>query len=155
MPEKNETDPVTDDEWLFRRVHETRFRTSKTPFVSPGAFEPRTSGDQADVDGISLFRAACLDKPGDVLVLIVDSKKRDSNGIVKISVGEIRALGLSVVSTPLEEIRGHVSIPELSSGAFADMEQKAQCKLWMNKLADLASPENRIVLDPIPMIPRN
>lgn len=155
MPLKEETEPIADDEWLYRRVHTTRFRTAKTPFVSPGAFEPRTKGDHPDTDGISLFRAACLNEAGDILVLIEDPGKRIENGVVKVSVREFKSLGLSVVSTPRDNIFGHVSIPELSAGAYAEKSTRQKCKKWMTDLAELASPTDRIVLAPDPMNPRN
>lgn len=155
MPKKQETEPISDEEWLYRRIHATRFRTNQSPYVSPSAFEPRTKGDDQDVDGISLFRADCLEQAADILDLIADSEKRNANGIVKILVAEIRAIGLSVISTPRKQIRGHVSIPELSSIAFRDSVLRQKCKDWMHRLATLASPEERIVLQPLPMNPRN
>lgn len=155
MPPKKEEESIADDEWLYRRVHTNRFRTAKVPFVSPSAFEPRAKGDQPDEDGISLFRAACLEDAGEILALIDDAEKRNANGIVKITVGELKSLGLSVVSTRSDDISGHVSIPQLSSRAFSDAALRPQCKKWMTELAELASPADRVVLKPIPMNPRN
>jgi hypothetical protein len=57
---KHEFDPVTDDEWLLRRVHRQYFRNDPNLLISPSAFEPRVKGREPDVDGISLFRLACL-----------------------------------------------------------------------------------------------
>ncbi|MBX3419384.1 MAG: hypothetical protein KF851_17400 [Pirellulaceae bacterium] len=155
MPKKEEAEPIADDEWLYRRVYADRFRTNKTPYVSPGAFEPRVKGSEQDVDGISLYRADCLDKADDILALIHDSAKRKINGIVKVLVSEIRSIGLSVNSTPRDEIRGHVSIPELSSTAFSDKNKRPKCKEWVFRLAGFASSDERIVVQPIPMNPRN
>ena len=149
MPLKDETEPITDDEWLYRRVHATRFRTARTPFVSPGAFEPIIKGNYPDIDGISLFRADCLSSAEDVLASISDPKKRKANGVVKLQVSELKSLGLSVEFTPDDTIRGHVSIPELSADAF--VEERARCKELMNKLAEMASPEERIVVEPDPL----
>lgn len=53
---KSEDDPITDDEWLLRRVRVEKFRTNKLPVVSPNAFEPRIRGRDPDGDGISLHR---------------------------------------------------------------------------------------------------
>lgn len=154
MARKKETDPLDDDEWLFRRVHADRFRTDKSPYVSPGAFEPRVRGNQPDVDGISLFRADCLEQPSQILELIVDPEKRRKNGVVKVLVAEVRGLGLSIVLTPRDDIPGHVSIAELSSETFADKEKRPECKLKMTDLAKLSSSESRIVLEPTPVNPR-
>ena len=60
MTLKDENDPITPDEWFLRRVHCDKFRTDKTPLISPNAFEPRIKGRDPDKDGISLFRCAVL-----------------------------------------------------------------------------------------------
>lgn len=69
---KQESDPITPDEWLIRRVHLDQFRTGKDPYVSPKAFRPRVNGDQPDTDGISLFRLTCLRDEHDILEMIAD-----------------------------------------------------------------------------------
>ena len=155
MPKKFETEPISDDEWLFRRVHTSRFRTNKTPYVSPGAFEPRVKGNDPDDDGISLFRSDCLETAEEILAQIHDAEKRNANGIVKLLVSEVKAIGLTVIATPREGIRGHVSIPEMSSQAFSHKDSRLRCEEWMYRLAEFASPEDRIVVPPIPLNPRN
>ncbi len=151
MPLKKESEPITSDEWLYRRVHADRFRTDKTPFVSPGAFEPRVKGRNADTDGISLFRAACLESAHEITALVADLEKRRKIGVVKVLVAEVETLGITVLPTKFEGISGHVSLPELSADAYKDKMTKPQCKLWMNELAKLVSPEERIVIDTDPM----
>jgi hypothetical protein len=64
---KSEHDPITDEEWLLRRVRKEQFRTEKTPIISPNAFEPRIKGQDPDTDGISLYRAQCLSDPGEAV----------------------------------------------------------------------------------------
>lgn len=145
---KTEIDPIQDGELLYRRVHKDRFRNQKTPYISPTAFEPRTSGREPDTDGISLFRADCLERPQHLLNSIADPDKRAANGIVAVSVAELHDLNLSVVSTPREDIVGHVSIPELSAAAMLNPETKEQCRIWMLELAKISSRDDRIILDP-------
>ena len=70
---KSETDPITDDEWLMRRVRIERFRDDKTPFILPGAFEPRIKGREPDIDGISLYREECLANPEEILSAVIPS----------------------------------------------------------------------------------
>jgi hypothetical protein len=41
---KSETEPISDDEWLLRRIRVERFRLDKTPLISPDAFARRTKG---------------------------------------------------------------------------------------------------------------
>ncbi len=91
---KDESEPVTSDEWLIRRVHEVSFRTEKTSYISP----------------------------------------------------EIEALEMSVIPTAIDEIPGHVSIPELDVAAWN--ERRPLCKKRMDRLAEIVSQDYRILRDP-------
>ena len=83
--------------------------------------------------GISLFRAACLNHPDDILAHVKPEKLHE-NGIVRISVGFLRSIGLSVESKPIDEIMGHVVIPELNA-----MDYSADRKRFDNVKELLAS----------------
>lgn len=120
MP-KQESEEISDDEWLLRRVRRERFRPSQIPVIAPAAFEPRIKGRDPDVDGISLFREACLNSVED-LVAIVVPEKRNLEGIVRIRVGAIRAMGLTIDSRPISSIPGHVVLREVNSAALAARE---------------------------------
>lgn len=146
---RHESEPITDDEWLFRRVHHDRFRSDRVPFVSPDAFEPRVGGREPNVDGISLFRADCLESTDDLLNLIKDPEKRSKIGVVAVTAREVRELGLTIQSTPRQGISGHVSLAEMSAAAMKTSEGKAKCKKWMLALATLASPKDRIIRPPL------
>ena len=119
MSKKRESDPISEDELLVRRVRGERFRSEKVPFVSPSAFEPRTSGDFPDVDGISLYRLDCLESVLDALRTISDDMKRQQTGVVSIQVLEvrsIRSMQLTVAESYEDELKpdriaGHVVIP--------------------------------------------
>jgi hypothetical protein len=102
---KDETDPIADDEWLLRRVRIEKFRTDKNPVISPNAFEPRIKGRDPDTDGISFYRAACLNDPSEVLATIA-SERRHEYGIVRISVSLLKSLQLSVQSNRMSESGG-------------------------------------------------
>ncbi len=145
---KKETDPIAPDEWLIRRVHRDQFRTGKDPYVSPKAFRPRVKGDQPDTDGISLFRLACLRDENDILEMISDEQKRKAIGFVRVQVAELSNLGLTVRRTPIEAIRGHVSIPEMDVDAMSDPDKRSQINERMDKLAKLTSQDDRILRDP-------
>ena len=114
---KSEDDPITDDEWLLRRVRVERVRTDQTPLVSPNAFEPRIKGRDRDTDGISLYRAACVGDPSDILAT-VDPGRRHEYGIVRIPVSLVESLAFSVRSVPVDEIKGHVTIPQLNADDY-------------------------------------
>ena len=144
---KSESDAITDEEWLLRRVHRDRFRTGKTPFISPGAFEPRLPGKSRDpdCDGISLYRESCLADPESCL-LPVATEKRSEWGIVRILAAEIRRLGMSMNAAHDEQIPGHVVIPELSASAF--VVDRDGCKKRMHDMAVAAGAEINVVSKP-------
>lgn len=143
---KSEAEPITDDEWLFRRVRKEQFRTDKVPLISPNAFEPRIKGRDPDTDGISLYRAECLADPDEALATIA-AGQRHEYGIVRISVSFIlKALGLSVTSKPDQRAKGHVVIPELNSTDY--QIDKARFIPIKEKLAVEASKAGNIVKQP-------
>jgi hypothetical protein len=133
---KLECEPITDDEWLLRRVWHDRFCTSKVPIISRGAFEPRIKGRDPDTTGISLYRSACLSTADEILELIPEDK-RDATGIVRIRVGELKALGLSVRPEPSQQIAGHVIIPELNATDY--QKNKPVLAAVGLRLAEIAS----------------
>jgi hypothetical protein len=144
---KAETDPITDDEWLLRRVHFEKFKTDEVPIITPSAFDPRIKGRDPDTDGISLFREACLADPVEVLATI-PSDNRHLQGIVRVAVSFIKSLGLSVESKPDERVKGHVVIPELNAAAYK--ANKARFTPIKLSLATEASKEENIVRWPDP-----
>jgi len=113
---KLETEPISDDEWLLRRVHIQMFRTDVTP-LSPNAFRPVTKGTHVDNAGISLFREACQQNSEDILRLMSPERQAD-NGIVRLRVSDLKKIKLSVVADPISDIPGHVVIPELNAQVY-------------------------------------
>jgi len=114
---KADSDPISDDEWFLRRIHVDRFRNQDGVLeVTANAFEPRFKGRDPDTDGISLYRAACLDNPEEILKFVPE-EKWPNNGIVRISKGHLIKLGLSIFPCPDPKapIPGHVVIPELNA----------------------------------------
>jgi hypothetical protein len=144
---KSEDDPITDDEWLLRRVRVEMFRTSKVPVISPNAFEPRIKGRDPDMDGISLYRAACLADPSEVLATITPERLHEY-GIVRIQVSFLKSLDLTVLNKPDQRVKGHVVIPELNAGGYeSDKARFTPIKL---QLATEASKEENILRHPQP-----
>ena len=142
---KSEDDPVTDDEWLLRRVRVEQFRTDKLPVISPNAFEPRIKGRDPDTDGISLYRATCLADPSDILATI-SSERLHEYGIVRLQVSFLKSLNLTVLSKPDDRVKGHVVIPELNSGNYES--DKARFTAIKVKLAAEASKDENILRQP-------
>ena len=141
---KPENDPITDDEWILRRVHKVDFPTPSIPGVAPKAFRPRTKGD-IDTDGISVYRASCVADPVEILAA-VPSDKLHEQGIVRLSVTFLNTLGLTVVPAPEPPIPGHVVIPELNADAYTT--DKKRILAIMEKLATEASKDENMVKRP-------
>ena len=118
---KLETEAVSSDEFVLRCIWGQYFDPALPLPIRERAFSPRSD----EGDGISVFRLACVAAAEDVLSVFAESK-RDSYGITMLSVGDLAALGLSVVSSPITGVAGHAVIPELNSDRC-----KAD-KLWCN-----------------------
>ena len=143
---KSETDPITDNEYLLRRVRLKRFRTSDIPIISPNAFEPRTKGRDIDTEGISLYRESCLSNPVDILATVSEERVGEY-GIVRIPVACLKSLGLTAHPSPDPLIPGHVVIPELNSTDYSNCKSAfTSIKL---ELARLASEDGHIVRYPV------
>ncbi|MCS7167271.1 MAG: hypothetical protein RMI91_11630 [Gemmatales bacterium] len=142
---KQEHEPISGDEWLLRRVHRQYFRPGQFMVISPNAFEPRVRGRAPDTDGISLFRAACLSRPEEVLSPITPNKRKDY-GVVRISVRFIKSLGLNVVSRPVPDLPGHVVIPELNAYDYA--ANKSRFTPIKMRLAEEASQRGNTLIWP-------
>lgn len=138
--QKAESEPISEDEVLWRRVRREKFRSDQTPALSYKAFEPRIKGREPDVDGISLFRASCLSSP------TVIRGNPNENGIVQIPVVAIRRMGLTVVSSPTEAVPGHVVIQEINAAGW--VSSKDRLRMIVEELALIASEPGNIVLRP-------
>jgi hypothetical protein len=127
---KAETDPITADEWLIRLVWETKVKKQE-PLIAAAAFEPLSN----DVDGLSLFRRACLTDPADALLVIAE-EKRPRYAIVQVPVSELTTLSLSVRPAPIPTVSGHVVVPEINITDYtADKAQFAPIKLRLAEVA--------------------
>ena len=78
----------------------------------------------------------------DILATVAEDKRPDQ-GIVRISVGDLRRLNLSVVSKPDARVLGHVVIPQVNSEDYA--EAKGNYTSILLDLATLASQVENIV----------
>jgi hypothetical protein len=142
---KSESEPVSEDEWLLRRVRKERVKRNRVPMIGPAAFEPRINGRDPDVDGISLFRLACLN---DVMELIenIAPEKRTLQGIVRVPVALIRSLGLTIDVKPVSFVPGHVVLREINASAFANREDWLPAVL--EELAKAASEPGNVLIWP-------
>lgn len=153
---KAETDPITPDEFFIRRIHKSKLRAGKSPYVSPNAFEPRLPEPNVkdpDTDGISLYREACLQSPEEVLANVSEEKRR-AIGLVRVSgslvLGELK---LEVISSQTD-IRGHVVIRDIRCETYTDKSGgQERCKRLMLRLAEEASREENMVRIPPDLTP--
>jgi hypothetical protein len=133
---KQENEPVSPDELLIRLIWKDHYDPNEEVVIQMGAFRPKKN----EVDGISVFRAACLKDPEDALAVIAE-EKRDKYGIVLLPVRELTALGLSVHSARIEEIAGHAVLPELNVDAV-----KVAKDHWHYVMMQLAALANQHVV---------
>ena len=106
---KSETEPVTPDEFVIRLIWHFNYTVGMPLPISYKAFAPKKD----EIDGISVFRAACIADPVDVLA-VIDPDKRNLYCVALLNVGDIENLGLSVQSAPIDRISGHAVLPELN-----------------------------------------
>ncbi len=129
---KDEDEPVTPDESVVRLVWGAFLRPGEPVPVQPVAFKPRDD----ETDGISVFRAACLNDPKDALAAMTPDK-RARYAIAVIPVAELLALGLSVKPAKIDAVPGHAVIPELNITAVKS--DRAWWKVLQLQLVELAA----------------
>ena len=137
MPEST---PGIENRAVLRRVHRNQFDPARDPPIMRGAFNPGPD----DTDGLSVY----LEGDGGCTAeqLSQSGRKPGEYYIVRFSIAELLALGISVRSTPQfdPDLPGHCSLPELS---VEFKQQKPENVREMQKsLLILAT--GRIVLSP-------
>jgi hypothetical protein len=146
---KPETDPIEENEWLLRRVRKELFFELADLKVSPDAFKPRVRSPKVrdpDIEGISLYREACLATPSDILATVPVDKQHEY-AIVRVPVSLVTSLNLSVVLQLDSRVLGHVVIPELNADDYtANKARFAPIKL---QLATVASEAHNILRRPV------
>jgi hypothetical protein len=127
MSQADPSDPIDDEEYLYRRVP-VKMGWVRDQSVDPHAFRPNPN----DITGLSLERAR-LASPEDA------ARGRGSSGyyIARIKCKDIRDLGLAVAPTPSDDRPGHVELP----GLTYENRKSDQAEEWQVQLADLATNE--------------
>ncbi len=137
---KKQDEPVEDDECVLRLIWWSFlvYDDKGLARIAPAAFKPKKN----EIEGISVFREACLDSPDQVLE-VISPEKRSLYAIARLKVADLLALGLSVKPDPIQRVSGHAVIPELSisiqmdeTGKWTDM-QKRLAVLAFNSLERL------------------
>ncbi|HVK16287.1 MAG TPA: hypothetical protein VM533_05015 [Fimbriiglobus sp.] len=129
---KDEGEPVTPDEFVIRLIWWDFYDATADPVLHPKAFLPKPS----ETDGISVFRAACLSDPTEVLAVIAE-EKRGKYAVAMLPVSEVVAVGLTVQPAKIDAIPGHTVLPELNATAVG--ADRPRWKLVQKRLAEIAS----------------
>lgn len=151
---KAETDPISPDEFLLRRVHMSKFKSANPPVVIPNAFEPMMppKARKPDTTGISLHRESCLNAPEHSLSEI-PLEKRGANGLVRLRVSVLVELGVTLIpeKDPESTVPGHVVLHDLRCDEYT--RDLKSCKRLMEKLAAEANRPENIVRIPPSLLP--
>lgn len=132
MRRATEENPVSDDEYVYRRVLRTWYYGSELSArdrVDRQAFQPT----KKDINGLSVYRASFVQP---------EALDRDSAGdpgryyVARLAVATIRELDLTVVPDPMQGLPSHALVPEIRDGLKG--ERKNWSKEMQLKLARLA-----------------
>ncbi len=128
-----ESDPVSQDEFILRLVWHAFYLDGDPMPVKPRAFYPRAD----ESTGISVFRAACVGPPADILMVLPKAENRPLYVIAALAVSDLKQMGLTVTPDPIPAVPGHAVLTELNAAAWA-ADQYAW-KAVADELARLAS----------------
>lgn len=103
MPAADESEPISDDEILYRRVP-VSMEWIDAHGVSAEAFAPRKD----DLSGLSVFRAKFLS-----LEEAARGASRQGYYILELSAGDLRGAGIDILPAPIADKAGHAEIPAL------------------------------------------
>ena len=104
MPGEDETDPVDDEELLFRRIPAS-MRWYTEGELSPEAFDPRTN----ETTGISFYRAKFKS-----LQQAAKGKSKGGYYVAVLRAGDLRNHGIRVVPRTALGDPGHAELPDLT-----------------------------------------
>ncbi|NQT41348.1 MAG: hypothetical protein HQ581_27920 [Planctomycetes bacterium] len=127
MPADDGTEPIADEELLYRRIPAAWYDPDVDPSVALDAFRPRKD----DVTGLSICRAkyksaeeaAASERPGKIYFIAV------------LRAGDLRRCGMEVVPRPLEGDPGHAEISSLNYRRRRDKNVIEWKKLLAHDLA--------------------
>jgi hypothetical protein len=107
MPVANGTEPISDDELLYRRVpvSQSWYNRDQTPSLSPEAFRPQ----QHDMTGLSVARAKYK---------TIEEAAQGQEGkfyyVAVLRAGDLRSSGIRVEPRPRKGDLGHAELPDMT-----------------------------------------
>ena len=132
---KDQYSPVSDDEFLLRRVPANfdYINHNLSVPVQRVAFEPHK---KRDIDGLSVYRELF------VFAKDVAAAGRSPAGyyVVRLRAQDYRNLDLSLRPSPrLDDLPGHTLVPELNAASMSNRADKEKSKALQRELAKLAT----------------
>jgi len=117
------TEPIEDNELLYRRIPSVYFNRENDPHPSPMAFRPR----KYDKTGLSFYREK-HSSPAEV----ASSGAGERYYVAVLRAGDLRAHGIEVVPMPVPGNPGHAELPDLR---YENRKEKTQ-EGWQRLLAE-------------------
>ena len=99
------TEPIDDDELLYRRVPIVHFNQSNDPKPTPEAFRPHAN----DTTGLSIYRAKYKG-----VEQVAQSPREQRYYVAVFRAGDLRACGIAVEPRPKPDDPGHAELPGLT-----------------------------------------
>lgn len=118
------SEPIGDDELLYRRVLLEHFDPSASPHPSPLAFRPTNE----DTSGLSLSRAKYTS-----VADAARGRAGKSYYVAAMRAGDLRAAGIEIVPKPRGGQPGHAEIPGLTRETRSTLEGKSLSLLLSQK----------------------
>jgi len=103
MPAKTGSDPVGDDELLYRRIRKDLYSEAGP---SPDAFRPT----RHDETGLSVYRAALTS-----LTKAASGSPGKTYYVAVLRAGDLRNIGIVVTPAPLQDDPGHAELTNLTA----------------------------------------
>lgn len=128
MPELDDTEPIADDELLYRRVPVAKqhYHRGRELPLDAEAFLPRKSGSAPDTTGISLVRAKFYNSPQET------GKSQKGFYVAVLRAGDLREAGIDMEILPDPMQPGHVQLPQLRTAK----QKSVECRNLMKRLAE-------------------
>ncbi len=127
MPADDGTEPIGDDEILYRRIPASQgwYDPDKDPSISPKAFRP----NRHDETGISISREKYK-----TLEEAAKGRLGKTYFIAVLRAGDLRNRGIEVVASPEEGDPGHAEIPCLNHAKRGEDKAKESMMLLAHEL---------------------
>ena len=119
------TEPIEDDELLYRRIQLVHFAPEQSEEPSPQAFHP----GKRDETGLSLFRAKYTTPQR-----VAENDRGKRYYVAVLRAGDLRSRGLQVVPRVEGHAPGHAEIPQLTYESRKEGEAKEAEQLLARKL---------------------